>query len=227
MWSATSNPTFGLHKVLAVMVVTCSAPIAFAQGQAAPSKPTPSATTSQKAQPHTKIWFQGEQTIGMSADGVYLLVAGAGTIVAFDGRGLPGLISFAVPTKDGTDGIIQGKFGIDGTGRPENSGRVIYKQGLPDRAMPYLVTGAHGIYKYHLKYLELTTVGKGQDYHAYAVKALAFDNVIETPSKDGKQWPATARFRLSPDGQLAVDNGKIKIGDSLISPNYDLSGKIP
>lgn len=46
---STSNPVFGLRKLLALMVMMCPAVTVFAQGQAASSKSTPSATKSTDA----------------------------------------------------------------------------------------------------------------------------------------------------------------------------------
>ena len=168
-----------------------------------------------------KVLYESETTISQirGSDGkpVAIMSAGAGTIVAYDGtrNGLPALIGFA------TKGIVEGKYGADASG-PQNHGRVIYKQSDPATAVPYSVVGPKDIYIFHLKYLELTSaVDNKKDYGAYATKAIAFDNKVETLSKQ----PLT--FTLPPGGQLAVPNGKIKIGDYLISPNYDLSGKIP
>jgi maltoporin len=61
-------------------------------------------------------------------------------------------------------------------------------------------------------------------YGAYTTKAIAFDNNVETLS-GGKTTKTT--YKLPEGGQLVIDNGKIKIGDNYISPNYDCSGEIP
>jgi hypothetical protein len=71
-----------------------------------------------------------------------------------------------------------------------------------------------------LKYLELTTVGNETNgYSAYATKAIAFDNKVETLSQ-------TNTFNLPEQGQLVITNGIIHFGDVYVSPNYDLSGKV-
>jgi hypothetical protein len=128
--------------------------------------------------------------------------AGSGTVIGFDDAGSPDFIGF-IGGGDCRRGTVEGKYGIDGTGQPENKGRLIYKGGV----MTYVVIGANHVYTYHLKYLALTTVGNhAQGYGAYATKAIAVDN-------EG--------------GQLVVHNGKIRIGDNYITPTYGLSGKIP
>jgi hypothetical protein len=159
-----------------------------------------------------KVWYQGETVI---SSGAATLSAGAGTIVVFDDKvnGLPAFIGFAEMPK----GTVQGKYGLDDKKKPENKGRIIYKSA---GSIPYSVIGRKDIYMYHLKYLELTTVGDDTNgYRAYVTKAIAFDNQEETLSK-------TNTFILPEGGQLVVDDGRIKIGDNYITPNYDLSGKI-
>jgi hypothetical protein len=156
-----------------------------------------------------KILYKGKTHIGGFA------YANAGTIVNYDSKGTPDFIGFA-----NSNGIIQGKYGIDGTGQAENKGRLIYKQ--TNKGFPFVVTGQTNIYKYNLKYLELTTVGnKEQGYRAYAIKAIAFDNKVDTLSEKN------ITYKMPEGGQLVIDHGKIKIGDNNISPNYNSSGQIP
>ncbi|MGO9270974.1 MAG: hypothetical protein ACLQOO_12085 [Terriglobia bacterium] len=160
-----------------------------------------------------KVWYEAETRVGGDASGIFTLYAGAGSIVVYDGKrnGVPIFIGFAV------NGRVQGEYGVDGTGRPENKGRVIYRGGM----MPYTVTGTDNIYTYHLKYLELTTVGDAaHNYRAYATKAIASDNYAEA-LKGG-----TITYKLPEGAELIIDNGKIKVGDNYISPNYDLTGEI-
>ena len=173
------------------------------------------------AQQAEQVWYQGETRIGASDDGACLVQAGAGTLVAYDSRGVPSFIGFAELNGKG-EAIVQGEYGMDGT-VPKNKGRIIYRQISPDRAMPYLVIGAKDIRTYHLSYLELTTVSNdGKVFRAYATKATAFDNKVETLSKQ-----PSITYALPEGGQLSVDHGQIKFGDSLVSPNYDLTGKTP
>jgi hypothetical protein len=142
------------------------------------------------------------------------MYASAKTIVHYDDTGTPDIISFDI------NGKVQGLYGIDGAGRPANTGRVFFKP--IGTAMPYLVTGPKGIYTYHLKYLEITTVrDSDKTYRAYATKAIPFDNKVDAASKQ----PAST-FDLPPGGQLVIDHGKIKIGENYISPGYSLSGTV-
>jgi hypothetical protein len=164
------------------------------------------------------ILFQGETRVGLlyGTDGGYVgdYYAGAGTIIHYGNSGVPDLIGFA----QGTNWLVQGKYGIDGTG-PENKGRLMFKAHL-NEAMPYAVMGKTNIYMCHLRYLELTTVGdETNGYRAFATKAIAFDNRLESLTQ-------TNTFKLPEGGQLVVRNGKMKIGDSYISPNYKLSGEV-
>jgi len=153
--------------------------------------------------------------IRSSSGTVAKMSAGSDTILSFDDKGSPNFIGFSVNGK-----TVEGEYGIDATGKPKNRGRLIFRQVTPDVAMPYGVVGPRSINMYHLKYLELTTAGdKAKGFTAYAVKAVVLDNVIETLS-------APLKFTLPQDGQLAIINGKIKMGDDLITPNYDLSGTI-
>ena len=167
-----------------------------------------------------KVWYQAETTVSMiqGTDGrpVANMSASAGTIINYDGSGKPNFIGFA----EAPQGTVQGEYGTALTGgEPKNKGRIIYKQANPNEAMPYSVIGEKDIYMYHLKYLEVTTVGKGQSFGAYATKAVAFDNKVEMLS-------GATTYKLPEGGQLDIENGKIKFGDNYISPNYDLSGKL-
>jgi hypothetical protein len=168
-----------------------------------------------------KVWYQEETTIGViqgtSGRPVAKMSASAGTIINYNAKGTPNFIAFADPK-----GTIQGKYGITMTG-PENKGRLLYKQVTANEAIPYVVVGAKDIYTYHLKYLELTTASADSKiFVAYATKAIAFDNRVDTLSK---QLDLT--FKLPEGGYLVVDRGKLKFGENLINPNYDLTGKIP
>jgi hypothetical protein len=134
------------------------------------------ACTSLTAQGQYKtIWFQGETTVSIFQQkyGIHAvtvkMVASAGTVLVFDNGGKPAAIGFAQEPK----GIIQAEYGIDETG-PKDKGRLIFKPANTNEAMPYFVIGEKDIFTYHLKYLELTT--SGNDYSAYATKAIAFDN---------------------------------------------------
>jgi hypothetical protein len=143
--------------------------------------------------------------------------AGAMTIIHFSVEDSPALIGFAQVNKQGKE-VVQGEYGVDPNGKPKDEGRLIYE----GEAMPYVVTGTDGTYTYHLSYLELTTVkDAARGYLAYATKAIASDNKMETLGG------GTSTYKLPPGGQLAIDHGKIKIGANYISPNYDCSGTIP
>ncbi|MGO9270975.1 MAG: hypothetical protein ACLQOO_12090 [Terriglobia bacterium] len=164
-----------------------------------------------------KVFYEAETRVG--GDAYTTLYAGAGSIIVYDAKrnGVPILIGFAA------NGLVQGEYGVDGTGRPKNKGRVVYRQTDPSEAMPYVVMDEKdiNIYTYHLKYLELTSVGNdAQCCRAYATKAVAFDNKVEELGKPN------ITYQLPQGGQLVIVNGKIKIGDNYISPNYDLTGKI-
>jgi hypothetical protein len=89
--------------------------------------------------------------------------------------------------------------------------------------MPYIVIGGSDIVSYRLKYLELTTASAdGKVFGAYAVKAVAFDNKMENLAKQ-----PNLTFKMPAEGQLTIEHGKIRFGDKLITPNYDLTGKMP
>lgn len=145
-----------------------------------------------------------------------VMSAGSGSSIDFDGAGEPRFIGFS---KDGRCEVVEGKYGLDSTGKPENRGRLIYKQSSASVAIPYIVTGSSDIYEYHLKYLELTTVKDVAtgSYVAYCTKAVAFDNSITTLTRK-------TSYTLPEDGELVISNGRMKIGDVYVVPNYDLTG---
>jgi len=165
--------------------------------------------------PKNSIWYKAETLITRDAKGREQY-AGAGTVVLFDNRGKAIFIAFARADAQG-QGIFQGEYGVDSAGRRLNDGRLIYK-GDP---LTYLVAGPKDIYKYHLKYLELTTAGdEAHGRRAYATKAIAFDNKVE------KSAGAPSAYELPEGGRMIIDKGEIKFGENLASPNYDLSGNI-
>jgi hypothetical protein len=143
--------------------------------------------------------------------------AGSGSTIDFDGPGKPRFIGFS---KNGRCEVVEGNYGFDSTGTPENRGRLTYKQSNASVAIPYIVTGSKDIYEYHLKYLELTTVKEVATgyYVAYCTKAVAFDNSITTLTQKH------LTYKLPEDGELVISNGKLKFGDIYVIPNYDLTG---
>jgi hypothetical protein len=169
-----------------------------------------------------KVVYEAETTISQlhGSDGIpcATMSAGAKTIVAFDDYGTPAIISLAITNGQGKE-AVQGEYGIDPKGQPQNGGRLIFK---PLRGtMPFTVIGPTEIYTYHLKYLELTTVKTDADgYRAYATKAIAFDNIAETASK------TNIAYTIPDGGQLFITNGMIKFGNNYVIPNYELSGKV-
>jgi hypothetical protein len=144
--------------------------------------------------------------------------AGSGTIVHFSAMGYPDFIS-ALSKAD--EKKVEGLYGINEKGLPENSGRLVFKAN-PGQAMPYTVfNGTNGTLVYHLTYLAITTAGNDTNgYSAYATRAIAFDNKVETISQ------TNVGFKMPEGGQLVIDRGRIKIGDNYINPNFDLSGKV-
>ncbi|MGO9610578.1 MAG: hypothetical protein ACLPT4_13150 [Verrucomicrobiia bacterium] len=176
------------------------------------------------------IWYQGEHTVSVLLDndgqpGATMSVS-AGTIITFDSGGQPQFIRFSQVGPNGTE--EQRDFGVDGTG-PKNKGRLIYKTTNLNKPIPYMVIGIGAVYQYHLKYLELTTAGNETNgYNAYATKAIAFDNKVEilTNNMQKVEFIPTLPYKLPEGGQLAIDNGRIKIGDRYISPTYELKGEV-
>jgi hypothetical protein len=147
------------------------------------------------------------------------MFAGPGTIVHFDDKGLPAIMTFLIKANN----TVEGEYGIDASGRPNNSGRLIFKQADPSVPMPFVVNGAKDIYTYHLGYLEVTTAElKLKDYRPYAIKAIAFDNKVEVLGKP------SVTYKMPEGGLLPIVNGKIKFGDDYVSPgpDYNLSGEI-
>jgi len=131
--------------------------------------------------------------------------AGSGTIVHFSNGGASDFIGFAQPDEHGQD-KVQGLYGVDANGRPQNNGRLIFTQMNSNEPMKFLVRGSKPEV-YNLKRLEITTVcadSKGsRECHAFATVAVLFDNT-----------------------QLVIESGMIKMGGSLIAPSYLLSGEI-
>jgi hypothetical protein len=169
-----------------------------------------------------RLLFQAESTVlqvtGINGKPVASMSAGAGTLIVFHDviNGLPIFVAFA----EAPDWKVRGQYGVD-RDKPKNNGRIIYKQIDNAIGIPYLVATPEGTRTYYLRYLELTTVGvEGIGYDAYAVKAVAFDNKVEMPSK------TTESYAVPEGGQLAIVKGKIKFGEANIKPNYDLSGKL-
>jgi hypothetical protein len=146
--------------------------------------------------------------------------ASAGTIIVFDSRinGLPIFIAFSEAPK----WLVQGKYGIDVTGRPENKGRLIYRS--DEAPIPYVVTGQKDIYSIYFSYLELTTVENSPhgSTRAFAIKAIASNNIVKSLSRGTLEY----RLQLPRDNHLDIVNGEIKIEDNYIVPNYDLTGDI-
>ncbi len=145
-----------------------------------------------------QVCYEAETVISLIPEGRGTMSAGSGTIINFDHNGAPNFIAFS---QGGGCKIVEGKYGIDRTDQPQNKGRLIYR----GQGIPYVVIGAKKAYTYHLEHLEITTVGNdAQGYGAYATKAV--DN-------EGRE--------------LVINQGKIKIGDDYVTPDYGLSGKIP
>jgi hypothetical protein len=164
--------------------------------------------------------YEGETLILRDAEHGINMYSGPGTIVQFDDNGLPDLMSFEIKATK----TAQGAYGLDATGRPENSGRLIFKQANTNAGMPYMVIGAKDIFTYHLKYLELTTVRNiAKECRPYVTKAIAFDNKVDVSGK------ASITYKMPKGGQLAIVKGKIKFGDTIVSHgnDYNLASKIP
>jgi hypothetical protein len=166
------------------------------------------------AQIGEKVLYKSETRFASDARHGIDAFAGARTIIVFDTGGVPMMVGFAYEER-GED-VVQGQYGVDGTGKPKNDGRLIYR----GSAMPYVVTGAKDICTYHLSYLELTTVKDAEGaYRAYAIKAIASDNKVETLGG------GISTYKLPEGRQFVIDHGKIRIGDKYVTPNYDCSGK--
>jgi len=160
----------------------------------------------------------GTDTVIANVGNDATMSAASGTIVHFSAMGYPDFIS-ALSKAD--EKKVEGLYGTNEKGLPDNSGRLVFKA-FSGQAMPYTVfKGTNGILVYHLKYLAITTAGNDTNgYSAYATKAIAFDNKVETLSQ------TNVGFKMPEGGQLVIDKGRIKFGDNYISPNYDLSGKV-
>ena len=144
-----------------------------------------------------KVVYEAEHVIARDPNGVQQ-IAGAQTIVVYNTKGKPMMIGFQVTNEKG-EKVVQGEYGVDRSGNPENGGRLIYKG-----AISYQVLIASGTNTYHLSYLELTTVKDAKyGYRAYAIKAIS-----------------------SEGSQLSIVDGKIKFGDILVYPYYSLGGTI-
>lgn len=165
------------------------------------------------------VTYIGRTLIARDANGTEEY-AGPGTTIHFDSKGVPDLVGFSLLNAQG-DRVWEGKYDIDATGQPENSGRLI----IQGEAMNYVVEGLKSnedhTYTYHLSYLELTTV-KDKDapggYRAFAIKAIASDNKVDSLGE------GMLTYDLPVGRQLVTVNGEIKFADSLIIPNYNLSG---
>jgi hypothetical protein len=143
-----------------------------------------------------------DTVIGEIPEGSGTISAGSGTIIHFSDRGRADFIAYARGGDCGKGSVVDGEYGIDGTGQPENKGRLIIK----GKDIPYGVMGGKdGFHTYHLSYLALTTVEEDKHrFGPYATKAT---------SSDGKQ--------------LVIISGKIQIGDILVSPSsYGLTGDV-
>lgn len=166
-----------------------------------------------------KAWYQAETLFAKDKQGGVDAYAGAGTFLVFDNKGIPSFIAFASKNAQG-EGIFQKEYGVDDAGRPLNKGRLIYR----GQAMNYAAIGSNMVYFYHLKYLELTTVGDdASGYRAYAVRAFASDNKLESSNGGPSSYSS---YKLPEGGELVIDKGQIKFGETCVRPNYDLTGKV-
>ena len=164
----------------------------------------------------------GTDTI-IAKDDRSTMSAGSGTIVHFNANGSPDFIA-ALSKAD--EKKVEGFYGINEKGLPENSGRLVFKA-APGQAMLYNVeNGTNGFLIYHLTYLAITTAGNDTNgFHAYVTKAIAFDDKVETLWLTNG-WQTNVGFKMPEGGQLVIDKGRIKVGDNYISPDYALSGKV-